>query len=270
MSVQGAIQQLTYPAWMRNAVAYSSPQAHEYRDYYLTSVEAVEKVLRGIFADPTTWEHLHGTRYWAIMEMTGLTPRWGSLVRSEGEEQQRHIDRLITRLQRLESWLSAAEGVMAVLDTNVLLHYQRPSQVPWLKVLGRKSVRLVLPLRVVEELDAKKYLDKDLAERARAILSDLWRLVGPKAGLPVGLEGMEHVTVEVPVDDEPCRRTLDADEEILNQCSELKGVGADVVLVTGDTGMSLRAANRDIPLVRLQDNYRRKRPGVVAGEPEGI
>jgi predicted ribonuclease YlaK len=128
-------------------------------------------------------------------------------------------------------------------------------------VLGDTPARLVLPIRVVEELDAKKYLARDnLADRARRILSALWRVIGPTAGLPVPLDGAAGVTIEVPVDDEPRRRTLDADEEILDQCALLKAVGATVLLVTGDTGMSLRAAQRKITARKVPEKYLRRQP----------
>ena len=66
-----------------------------------------------------------------------------------------------------------------MLDTNILLQYQEPSKVRWRDVLRVESVRLIVPLRVVEELDAKKYsASKRLAERARVLLPRLEELVG--------------------------------------------------------------------------------------------
>jgi predicted ribonuclease YlaK len=59
-------------------------------------------------------------------------------------------------------------GHIAVLDSNVLLHHLPPDQVNWQAATERPLVRLILPLRVVEELDSKKYGPSDrLRERAR-------------------------------------------------------------------------------------------------------
>ena len=129
----------------------------------------------------------------------------------------------------------------------------------WKEVLGVESVRLVLPLRVVEELDEFKYRGRDdLADRARRLLSALWSLLEPTKGAPTPLTA--GVTIELPVDDEPRRRTLDADEEILAECSTRQAVGAPVTLVTDDTGMSLRAIARSLTVVPMPERYLRVKP----------
>lgn len=157
---------------------------------------------------------------------------------------------------------------MAVLDTNVLLHYQPPTQIPWRKILSEEAVRLIIPIRVVEELDEKKYLARDdLAARARGILSGLWRAVGPSAGMPRELDGQTAVTIEVPVDGDPRERTSDADDEILNLCLLLRSVAPGVLLVTGDTGMALRASNRQIPVNQLPEHFLRRKVQMAAGGP---
>ena len=225
---------------------------------YIRLIERVEPGLRNFFTDPAVWDHLYGRRYWAIRDITSDSPRWGSLVSDEAQEQRRYVEGLVERMKLFQAWVNAAPGRMAVLDTNVLLHYQPARQIHWAEVLKLSAVRLVLPLRVVEELDAKKYLARDdLADRARRILTDLWALVGPVAGRPVELA--PGVTVEVPVDEER-ERALDADAEILALCSSLKAVGVDVVLVTGDTSMSLRATTRRIDVRRPPDKYLRRAP----------
>jgi predicted ribonuclease YlaK len=144
-----------------------------------------------------------------------------------------------------------------VLDTHVLLHYQPVDQIPWPAVLGAQSVRLVIPLRVIEEIDAKKYARAaNLAKRARNVLPSLERLVGP-AGAPGRLT--QEVTIEVPVETGPRYRPEDADEEILETCRELEQfTGQHVTLVTGDTAMRLRAQANAIPTRELPDNYARE------------
>lgn len=165
---------------------------------------------------------------------------------------------LAGRLERLLARAAAAPGRLAVLDTNVFLHYEPPAQVDWTRVVGAAKPRLVVPLRVIEELDEKKYTAREqVADRARAILSSLWQLLEPTGGAPAPLR--ENTTIEVPVEDESRDRPVDADAEVLRVCSDLGAAAADVVLVTGP-GLSLRAQARLIPVMRMPDKYLRRKP----------
>jgi hypothetical protein len=90
-----------------------------------------------------------------------------------------------------------------VLDTNVLLHYQRIDQVDWGKVVKDSPMRLVVPHIVLDELDDKRYLGSDkIKERARSAIVPFdqrrEQLEGQGyAKLPVG-----DATVEYLVDEE--------------------------------------------------------------------
>jgi predicted ribonuclease YlaK len=107
----------------------------------------------------------------------------------------------------------------------VLLNFLPPAQVDWPAVIATSPVRLVLPVRVIEELDEKRYIARDdLADRARRLLSQLRAQLALSAGGPTFLR--EAVTIEVPVDDEPRQRTLDADQEILDLLPSAQGCGA--------------------------------------------
>lgn len=119
----------------------------------------------------------------------------------------------------------------------------------------------MIPLRVIEEIDAKKYARRpDFAKRARNLLPSLERLTGP-SGEPGALT--DGVTIEVPVEAGPRERAVDADEEILDECLELgQFLGQAVTLVTGDTAMRLRARALKIDAAALPDDYLR------AGPPE--
>lgn len=163
---------------------------------------------------------------------------------------------MVKDLEQRAARLSLAPGHIAVLDTHVLLHYQPPEQIPWPKVVGHPHVRLVVPLRVVEELDEKKYARRDdIADRARRLLPRLEAVLGP-AGAPGELR--ESVTIEVPVDSGPRRRPANADEEILDTCRELRQLtGREVSLVTGDTSMRLRGEARGLRVVKMPAEYER-------------
>ena len=233
-----------------------------HQNTYLNVVDKVEAQLRNVFMDPTVWNHLYGDRYWIIYAAGEATPRPIMLINGEAETQARYIDSLVNQLEHLGKWLDATDGEMAVLDTHVLLHFQPPEQVDWKTVTGTDTVRIILPLRVIEELDMSKYRERDdIADRARRLLSQLWALLSPTAGGPVKIR--EGVTIEVPVDDGPRQRTLDADQEILNQCLMLKAVGQAVRLISDDTGLSIRATAQEVTVIPMPEHYLRKKVKVA-------
>jgi predicted ribonuclease YlaK len=143
---------------------------------------------------------------------------------------------------------------MAVLDTNVLLHYQAVDQLPWIVFLESSQVRLVIPLRVIEEIDAKKHSrSPGLTKRARKLLPALERLLGAAGRAGRIAEG---VTIEVPVDTGPRERPEDADEEILLVARDLAQFSSrDVTVVTGDTAMTLRARAHGLKTLKLAEGY---------------
>jgi uncharacterized coiled-coil protein SlyX len=236
----------------------------EYLQNYLRWVTTTEALLRSVFTDLALVHHLRTSAYWAIRNASFQPFRVIELINSELFEQRSWLEGLTVRLEALQNRMEAAPGKPTVVDTHVLLHYQPPEQVDWPTVVEQDEVRLVLPLRVVEELDEKKYAKRDdLADRARRLLSQLWNTLGEAAGGPVSLR--KNVTIEVPVEDGPRVRTADADEEILDSCLQLRNVGCPPILVTGDTGMSLRAKNHQLDVIPMPDNYLRNRAPGEAG-----
>lgn len=146
-------------------------------------------------------------------------------------------------------------GKLTVLDTNVMLEYLPPQQIPWTQLLDADRVRLIIPLRVVEELDAKKYSGQRLAPRARALLPWLEEHLGP-GGIP-GPIG-DGVTIEVPIEAEGRVRPADADAEILTVCQDTEQLsGRAAVLMTADTSMRIRAQAAGITVLRPPAKFRR-------------
>jgi hypothetical protein len=233
--------------------------AKQLRDGYTEWVEDTEAHLASLTLDADVLTMLHTERYWHIRAMDEATTRPWPLVDAEVRTQAGALDRLARDLSERAARATAAPGWLTVIDTNILLHYQLPSDIPWTELVREPAVRLVVPLRVVEELDAKKYARRDnLADRARRILPWLKRVVGP-AGAPGELR--PFVTIEVPTDPGPRQRPLDADEEILEGCEELRQFsGRSVTLVTGDIGMVLRAEARAISVVQMSEEYASRRP----------
>lgn len=230
-----------------------------YVNQYLQWVGMAESALRSVFVDSNIWNGLYSESYWQIRLLHEESPRAIELVSHELTWQAEMLDGWTDRLKKLSDRLEAAPGLITVVDTNVLLHYEPPAQVDWTKVVDSVQVRLVLPLRVVEELDEKKYAGRvDLADRSRRLLSHLRSVLEPTKGAPCELRF--GVTIEVPIDDEPRRRPMDADQEILDTCREFRSGGQRVVLVTGDAGMCLRAVAQSTEVTDMPERYLRRKP----------
>jgi len=243
-----------------NLIGVSAGRGLEiHQNAYLVWIAGAEVGLRNIFTDPDTWGGLYSNAYWQIRDLKPDSPRPIELINTEALDQAMRLEALADQLTRFAERLAAAPGKVTVVDTNVLLHFEPPVQVDWPAVVGERHVRLVLPLRVVEELDEKKYTARDdIADRARRLLAQLRTQLTSTAGGPVPLR--DGVTIEVPVDDGPRRRILDADQEILYTCDQLRAVGCPVVLVTDDDGISIRAARVGIRVVPMPERYLRKKP----------
>jgi hypothetical protein len=225
---------------------------------YMEWVERAEMQLGGLTHDLEIITMLQTPRYWQISTSLPVMPRPSPIVDAEIKVQQAALGGLIGDLVRRVDRAARAPGEIAVLDTNVLLEYQEPNKIPWTNLLGAELIRLILPVRVIEELDAKKYSGNErLSKRARALLPRLEQMVendGSPREFAVG------TTIEVLLADPPRFRPSDADEEILAVCLELQRLtGGRLTLVTADTGSRLRAAAQGTRTVGLPAAYRRSR-----------
>jgi rRNA-processing protein FCF1 len=232
-------------------------QVQRLRDAYVAWAETTESQLATLTDDREVLRMLHTSRYWHIAGMDISTSRPLPLVAAEVRMQSDVLMAMARDCDQHAERARAAPGHITVLDTNVLLHYLPPEQIPWPTLLEHSAVRLVVPLRVIEELDEKKYSARTgLADRVRNLLPRLRAAMGP-AGAPGELR--EAVTIEVPIDYAGRRRRpTDADEEILDTCDELRQFsGQEVTLITADTGMALRAEARRIPVMRIPEEYAR-------------
>jgi hypothetical protein len=242
------------------------------RDCYIDWVEDTEIQLSELTYGNAVVELLHTPRYWEIRRVVPSDTRPGPLIDGEMRYQKSALNRL--RID-LETRLGRArdDALIAVLDAHTLLHHEPPENIPWPDIVGHSPVRLVIPLRVIEEIDAKKYSRPQwLRDRARAVLPHISDRVG-LWGDPVA-EIRDGVTVEVLVETGPRERRGDADEEILDTCREVwefsGRLEGGVALITNDLGMRLRAnAIGGIGPVSLADEYRRDKEEPASGEGQG-
>jgi rRNA-processing protein FCF1 len=235
---------------------------------YLQLVETLEQALRSWFEDDDgAAAGLYGGHYKLIREMTASTPRPSPLLNDEAARQVRVLERLRAKVQALEA-LRAREGQIAVLDTNVLMHFQRLDEIPWTEVLDVTPVRIILPICVIDELDNKKYTGSDRMSRRAHIAIRMLRQYsadlrpGSAAALPDG------TTLEVFLDDPGHVRMADPDEELRSRCMLLqRATGHQMTLVTGDLGMQLRADAHGLGHAQMPDKYAKDaRRRAAAGE----
>lgn len=229
---------------------------------YIAWIDLAEGQL-GNFTDGMSIDSLLHTRgYWAIREAHPQTPWAGHLIESEIKLLKAGLERPAEDLKRRIGRARAASGHIAVVDTHVLLHFLPPEQVDWKEIVGVEPVRLFLPVTVVDELDELKYTGKDKVRgKARAALTNIERAVGP-GGSPGSVREGVTIEVELAFSDNP--RDPDADRSIISVCAELEQLSGDtgqVSLVTGDAGMRLRAAQRDVKVVPMPDKYLRMANG---------
>jgi rRNA-processing protein FCF1 len=150
--------------------------------------------------------------------------------------------------------------VHAFLDTQTFLHYQWIANINWTSLLSVPSVDVMIPTVVLDELEEKKSGNSlKLRERATGALSRLAPMVSPT---PTHI----NPTVSVGfVSDAPKEVFQDArlnveqgDDRLIAAVLEFRRQhpGANVAIVSGDTGVIARATLKGIRVVRLPDDYR--------------
>lgn len=250
----------------QQASAQNASGAEVKRQAYLNWVSTTQQQLRTVFADTELEDSLLGRGYWHICALASQSSERlpNRLIGEELVFQVGHpgihgdpggrIGEVAAGLRGLLG-LSSRPGRICVLDTNALLHYTWFDQLPWAERMQVPQVRLVVPLVVVDELDAKKYARRaEFQQRARELLTRIDRYVtgSPPDGYSPVREG---VTVEILPDERGHLRVQGNDPEILERCEFLQQVtGRPVTLITGDSGMRINAQNRDIAVFKLSDD----------------
>ncbi|WP_432192812.1 PIN domain-containing protein [Streptomyces sp. bgisy027] len=180
---------------------------------------------------------------------------------TEIENQVQALEKARADLEALKK-LVARPGLPVVYDTNMLNHWQQPGDILWRDIFRDQGeripdTRVVVPLRVIDELDKQKYGQGDLARKAATAIRYLEHVLkGSQPGEPVRLRGGATLEVWVDTDD----RGGDADLSMLRCAADLdnlhQATGARVL--TDDFGMRLRAHQLGLKVVRLPEKHRKK------------
>lgn len=153
------------------------------------------------------------------------------------------------------------EVFRAYLDTNTFLHFRQFDQIDWCKLLKAKKVVLIVSPVVIKELDMKKYLapEAKIRNRARTAIKKLEEI-----GLGTKKASIRHNVELVFISREP---KIDWDSEglisdisddriiatILNENPEIKN---NILLITADLGLKLKANQKGINCFTLPDGLR--------------
>lgn len=141
-----------------------------------------------------------------------------------------------------------------VLDSNILLHYTSFEDIPWECELGCNNIVIVLTAIVLEEIDKKKDQEKGkVQKRAKQVSSRIGEILidGKNSRVPVRYVDSSYATEE-----EKARYNLDRnDNRILFDVSKSGLNTTDVIVVSNDNAMLIRAKNLGYSIHRLDDKY---------------
>jgi hypothetical protein len=221
---------------------------------YLAWAHDLERLIRNYFVEPDL-DGLYSTRYWQIRAQGPTAPRLYETVIQEATWQFDRLTAVADDLgERVERLAGDPTATFAVLDTNVFLHCRPLSDFEW-GFVAAGSVRVIVPLRVIEELDARRRdRNAEICDRARAgirLLRDhLTDLSGPRGHLN------EHATIEAFVPAGRRDEVVSADTEILETAQELQQfTQRPTLIVTADYGMQLRAAASGLLVSEVPPDY---------------
>ena len=142
----------------------------------------------------------------------------------------------------------ADEVAVLFLDTNILLHFRPLQEIDWRSVAGLKTVRLVICLPVLDELDEKKH-DRNMGKRARSAIAQIDEIKSQ------GGQVVDDVTLETFGD--PDKVEGIGDDAIIQHASQYASSheAERMVVVSNDRGMRLRCGLRNIECITLDEKW---------------
>jgi rRNA-processing protein FCF1 len=232
-------------------------RSNDARDLYVRwSIEAEARLIGSLDRDEV-FSIFSNPRHRDI----SLMPAGAQLNRSvyaEVGSKRELFESMSRELKETRTRLSKSPGLPSVVDTNFMIHCLRPDQIKW-KSVADDVVRLVIPIRVIEELDAMKADNKDrLRKSSREILGWLESVFTASDTGPVTLRSHEATTIEILLSERPRHRPSDPDEEVLDVCHEFQRFVGESLLVTADSGMRLRARAESINVLLMPQKYLKK------------
>jgi len=146
------------------------------------------------------------------------------------------------------------------IDSNSFLHYRMFTDINWNKVTNSSSVLLIVCPAVLKELDQKKFSEHDIniRNRSQQVISKMSKMVTSNKihKIKKNLDLM-FISSEPSIDWE--KEGLSSqipDDRIVVSILEQKNNFENIILVTSDIGLTLKASNKGIKCISLPDEYR--------------
>lgn len=220
---------------------------------YLRWVGECELLLRMVLESADVDRVLMTRRYWATLANQEFSTVNLAAVRQEVQDRQAMFDELARAVEtERKRWTAPdPETYFIVADTNVYLHHpDELVDVDWRAAIDmanrvHSTVRLVIPLVVVDELDDHKR--NETRTRARLTLKALWDAFGAEPTRPWIInpagEAGGKVTAELLVDNPGHHRLDRPDDELVDRALLLSAfVGVESLrFISYDTGAAFRA-----------------------------
>lgn len=148
---------------------------------------------------------------------------------------------------------------LLILDTNTLIQYRGFDEIPWPDTFGSTDFELVIPFSVLGEIDRQKWSAnnnrvRDSAQRITKLINKARKLEADYSGPRLSIT--DKVTSEALAEHGLSRDA--ADDCILAEVLSLLAIanGKDVVLVTEDIGMTVRAEAAGVKVGAPPETYR--------------
>jgi hypothetical protein len=164
----------------------------------------------------------------------------------------------------------AATEVVFCLDTNILIEFRSPADLPWKELApNATSIRLIVPTKVGIEMDQHKFSSGRLRKRA-ADFAELARRIEDSGDRPVQLS-RQDADIAVTIEFGPLYRTNDLDGEQFDLNDPDNRVVAEATIIARDIPELILLADDSLPIrlarhvgllhVRPPGNWRRPADG---------
>lgn len=242
---------------MRNSGGTGFDRFNAYNEWAQQAIGRLSFCLR-----PAEIDRLVTTsRHWLLQGLDPAT-RANSLASLVDLEAVQVTGRLSAAVEEFQSDLLRwrRPGRVVVPDTNVYLHHPTPfDETDWHQVLGTdESLRIVVPLVIVDELDRHKHSGKqEVRARARVTLKAIDKLLpDPQEPVSVKLANGSAFRFEMLLDPLGHLRLPSADDEIVDRVAALTPLlDNPPLLVTYDTGAALRASVGGVARFKLTHEH---------------
>jgi hypothetical protein len=233
----------------------------ERRDQWLRWWATADSQLRNLFTDGDLAASLYVSAEKVRDVNLGALPFM--LLNREIDAWEERLGQVIAELKALQPFIERP-GLIVVPDTSAFIEGVYFTDLDWQSLIGagaREPVRLVVPVLVIEELDAHKRGRDRQRDRAVSALRRMWELGGSDPERIARIPG-RAVTVEVFLDGPWHARRPVNDDEIIERALAIGEItGQEVILAAADFAMLYRASAAGLKAVLVP------RPDGSAADP---